>query len=585
MKHPNLMNNKILASAILLSASSAAFAQQLAQEVDVTHDIVPTHREFSRLQQMPVIGLKPVTVSPVEYSRRMTNAPVVPVASVYQPAAWNDTLPTSPYRGYAVAAYWPAYHVDASAGYRFIDTDHTRLSAWGQFNGVNYKHSGIEHRHSTTAIGVDLHQAVGKKSFVDAGIDYRFSSFNPYYEVTDELYPFNGTWHQYVNAVNLAGQWHSSLESLTYNVKAAYGFFGYRNRLPWYAWPEALDSESRKPIRQSVLDIRADASAPISETSSIALDAAFTMSFSPRSSVATYSMDSAHEGYLLHNTDGSYNTGIISLTPHYRLRSNAFNVNAGLNVDFAINSGTVIHFSPDVTVDWNPVKLLTVSASATGGTRLNTLASLYDINYLNAPMIAYRDSYVPYDAEIALTVGPRRAIYGRIGFAYARADDWLMPQLHCSTSFFAPQDIKGWKASLAVGAAYKELGEVEAHVDVAPQTYDEGWYLWRDRARYVAGVDLTVHPLKPLDVNVGWELRARRAILDSHFTLLPEPRATNSCLDLGNISNISLGATYRLTPQLSLFATFDNILSRKPLMIGGIPYDGFSGLIGAGYKF
>ncbi len=37
----------------------------------------------------------------------------------------------------------------------------------------------------------------------------------------------------------------------------------------------------------------------------------------------------------------------------------------------------------------------------------------------------------------------------------------------------------------------------------------------------MAGVDLTVHPIKPLDVTVGWELRARRAIIDSHFTQPP----------------------------------------------------------------
>ena len=579
------MNLNILATAIFVTATaSAASAQQLAQEVDVTHDIVPTHRSFSRLQQVPVIGLKPVAASPVEYSQRMTSAPVVPTASFYQPAAWNDTLPTSPYRGYAMAAYWPAYHVEASAGYRFIDTDHTRLSAWGQFNGANYKVSGIEHRHSSAAFGIDLHQAVGKRSFIDAGIDYRFSSFNPYYDIPGDLYEIQGTWHQYVNAVNVTAAWHSSVQSLKYNVYASYGYFGYRNRLPWYAWPEALDTDSREPIRQSVMDIRADALMPFTETSSIGLDAGYTMSFSPRSSVANYSM-TPDEGYMLSDCREAYNNGILSLTPRYQLRSSAFNLDAGLNVDFVINGGAVVRLSPDVRIDWHPAKLVTVTGTVTGGARLNTLASLYNVNYLNSPMIAYRESYVPYDAEIALTVGPRKAIYGRLSFAYARANDWLMPQLHHSTSLFASQDIKGWKAGLTVGAAYKDWAELEAHVEAAPSEYEKGWYLWRDRAKYVAGVDLTVHPIKPLDVTVGWELRARRAIIDSHFPLLPEPRATNICRDLGNISDINLGGTYRLNQQLSLFAEFNNILSRKVTMIGGIPYEGFNGLVGAAYKF
>ena len=578
------MNRNILATAIFAAAALTASAQQLSQEIDVTHDIVPTHRQANRPQQMPVIGLNPVSPSPIENSQRMTSAPVVPTASFYQPAAWNDTLPTSPYRGYLMAAYWPVYHVGASAGYRFVDNDHTRLSAWGQFNGANYKSGGIEHRHSTTALGMDLHQAVGKRSYFDAGIDYRFSSFNPYYEIPADLYRIDGTWHQYVNAVNVAAAWHSSIQSLKYNVYASYGYFGYRNQLPWYAWPDALDSEAREPIRQSVMDIRADALMPFTETSSIGLDVGYTMSFSPRSSVARYSMG-ADEGYQLSDTGESYNNGILSLTPRYQLRSNAFNLDAGLNVDFVIHGGTVLRLSPDVRIDWHPAKIVTVTGTVTGGTRLNTLASLYNVNYLNAPMIAYSQSYVPYDAEIALTVGPQKAIYGRLSFAYARADDWLMPQLHGHTSLFASQDIKGWKAGLAVGAAYRDFATLEAHVEAAPQEYDKGWYIWRDRAKYVAGVDLTVRPIKPLDVTVGWELRARRAIIDSHFSLLPEPRATYTYQDLGNISNLNLAGTYRLTEQLSLFATFNNLLSRKVTMIGGIPYEGFNGLIGASYKF
>ena len=121
------MNRNILATAIFAAAALTASAQQLSQEIDVTHDIVPTHRQANRLQQMPVIGLNPVSPSPIEYSQRMTSAPVVPTASFYQPAAWNDTRPTSPYRGYLMAAYWPGSHVGAWAGRRFVVSDHNRL--------------------------------------------------------------------------------------------------------------------------------------------------------------------------------------------------------------------------------------------------------------------------------------------------------------------------------------------------------------------------------------------------------------------------------------------------------------------------
>lgn len=51
------------------------------------------------------------------------------------------------------------------------------------------------------------------------------------------------------------------------------------------------------------------------------------------------------------------------------------------------------------------------------------------------------------------------------------------------------------------------------------------------------------------------------------------------------MSNLTLGADYAITPQVSVFATGENLLNRKFYLIGGVPAQGITGLVGVTYKF
>lgn len=560
-----------------------AAAQELTQEVDVEHEVVPTHREFAPLQQAPALQLDPLTLTPPAYSNRLTGAAVTPSAVTYAPAAWGDTLPTSPWRGYLTGGYWPAYHVDASAGYRILDTDHTRLSAWGQLNGANYSWKGNENRRTQLAAGVTLRQAVGRSSFLDAALTYRFASFNAPCVYSGLFRTIDDRWAQYTNGVDLNAAWHSSARRVTYNVGLDYTYFGFRNALPWRAWPLFNDSKALDPAREHVVKLSGDARLPFTDTSTVGLDASVAFVHTGNASTPSYS--TRYHGWVM-GRDASYNHALITATPRYMLNvGSALHADLGVRFDFAVNSGTVMQVAPDAKVTWQPASILRISGKVTGERRLNTLESLFGINYLMAPSIGYRDSRVPLDASASILIGPRKAFYAELSGGWAKAKEWLMPQLQGATSFFAPQEISGWHAGLRLGARYKELATLEASVETAGQGYDTGYYLWRDRAKYVVGARLTVTPIKPLDVTVAYELRARRAIIDSHLMLLPVAAVDYVYTDLGNISDIDLSATYRYTDRLSFFITLDNLLSRHQLNIGGLNMEGFTGLVGASWKF
>ena len=64
-----------------------------------------------------------------------------------------------------------------------------------------------------------------------------------------------------------------------------------------------------------------------------------------------------------------------------------------------------------------------------------------------------------------------------------------------------------------------------------------------------------------------------------------EGKADMRMESLGIISNLKAGALYRITPQWSAFLRGENLLNRKTLLIGGMPGQGITGLVGATYKF
>ena len=158
------------------------------------------------------------------------------------------------------------------------------------------------------------------------------------------------------------------------------------------------------------------------------------------------------------------------------------------------------------------------------------------------------------------------------------------------STIFVPSNMKGFKFMAAVGYNWRNTVDLSAKFEMAPRRNNRGYYQWRDRAREVATIDLRVTPIKPLDITLGWEYRGGRRM---NFDLFYpgnvmngiEGKADMRMESLGIISNLKAGALYRITPQWSAFLRGENLLNRKTLLIGGMPGQGITGLVGATYKF
>ena len=134
-------------------------------------------------------------------------------------------------------------------------------------------------------------------------------------------------------------------------------------------------------------------------------------------------------------------------------------------------------------------------------------------------------------------------------------------------------NVRGWHGGLALGYRHGKLAQARVSAEVARSNSEDagkGYYLWRDRAKYVIGATAKVSPIDKLNINAGYSFRGKRKA---------------GAYSLGSVSNLSLGADYAVNARTTVFLTGENLLDRKFYFIGGVPSQGITGLAGVTYKF
>ncbi len=572
---------------ILLFAGSAK-AQNTHQDITVRYEETPTLRAVEKLALTPAVSLPEVRLSTLPYSSRQVKVNLPASITKLEPASYADSIYTSPYKGYAAIGFMPKYNLGLSAGYKILNNDKTRLNAWLQYDGTAYKGTPLQGdinstdphnptladkvyvRRNTFTLGSALHQAVGTESFIDAAVDYTFARYN--------IPVFESLANQNLHRFNTSILWSRSHNDLNFGFGAEYNHFGYTNNMGYSLIDNTTNPYIRlKPIRENHLGITGYVSGKFAGASSTGIDIALShLSYNQTSTPCHYLSGTYGKADINHT--------LLTLTPHYRFAIDQFKLDLGLQLDFTFNGGKAFHIAPRITASWLPSDFVKMYIKASGGEWQNTAGSLYDVTPYALPFTAFYNSHIPLEAEVGVSIGPWRGFYAQIAANYAIANDWLMPvRLGNMFSSFEYIDMKGYKLHGAIGYNYRNIVDLRASFELAPQKHNRGYYLWRDRAKSVVAVDLRISPINPLDINIGWEYRGTRKMFMNYTS---DQGITTTGIDhLGSINNLSAGAIYRIDSQWSAFIKGENLFNRHCLLIGGLPAQGITGLAGVTYKF
>lgn len=583
----------IYLSAILLSAASVSVAQTLSKEIVIEKDMAPRQNDAKRREISPAISLPAVKNRPLTVSEGASSTEVPSWVTTLEPAQADNAIGNSPYRGYVSAGYFPHPIAGLSAGYRAISTDATALDIFGQFTFNRYKRdnsigNSVAVRRSALTLGTLLRQRVGSVSMLGLDLDWTLHNFN------NPTLTGNGA-NQRANNVNLSLDWDSRAGIFDYKARVGYGYFGFANTQE-ARYSYVRNSDNLKAIDENRLNILLGASTAGSEVSTVGIDAEAQFAIYNSDALMFISSDPATAPALTPG-DG-FTRGLIGVTPYYSYNGGNVDARIGLKASFSIHSGKVVHISPDINISWRPATILGIWAKATGGEQLNSLATLFnEMPYLSAVMAPARNSDIAYDISGGFNIGPCRGFTGKIYGGYASAKNWMMPigAAHGANGNlyhrFERVDMKGWHFGVSAAYDYKGIVGAEVAFEMAPSSYNQGYYPWRDRAKRVLSASIHCRPIRPLRVEVGYRLRSGRSSYElvPASTLASMSATENGTIpvrhSLGNVNDLSVEAAYDITRRLSVFCDIDNILGGDWQEYYGITTAPVNGLIGIGYKF
>lgn len=558
--------------ATLLTAGLTAHAQQLTTHVSGEYADTVVIPASSRLPFNPEVPQSTVSGPKyLSYSLQSLSVAVPASFATLEPAAIADTLNTISSRGYARLGLMSIFNVDASAGYKVFDTDRTRLSTWMQYDAATYrgqyhKLTGygerFVHNHAAT-FGATLHQAVGRESFVDAGIDYTFQRYDVNAPSLSNPFAVDP---RKLGRLNVSGLWTLRHNALDYGAGISYHYLHISN--PLFNVPNENRIEGVAFFKGA-----------FAGSSSAGLTA--------NVSYQRYSALAAGITQLYWQAPMSRSNTLLTLNPYYRLDLTQLYLDLGARLDFVFGAGKCFHIAPDVKAVWMPAPIVKLYASLSGGVRQNTLGRELDAAQYLAPVAGARPSDIPLELKAGVTIGSYRGLHANLSVAFARANNWLMPLQDASTGYcsFTPLDVKSYMLHLDVGYTYKNILSAEASIEKAPKKSRHAYYMWIDRATTVAAAKLSVRPLKPLTLTLGWDFRSGRAVSTVIPQELPTGAASPVLVNLGSISKLRFSASYAVTRKLTIEGSIDNILNRAYMLPGLMPGQGITGLIGASYQF
>lgn len=584
-----IIQYKVGLLALTVGMSVNVVAQDINKEVVIDTEIVPELKEANRINVSPQVPPLKVQTTKLNYDDKAKATSVPSTIAMLEPARNVDTMMFSKYRGYAALGYFPAYNLGLSAGYRFIDKDDMKLGAWLQYNGKTYKGkqndgSKLSFNDHELSLNAVYSQNINNLGVLSANAGYAFNSFSC---------PWLEDYTQSVNRFDVDAKWDSRVEGLKYNVEIGYDYFGYGKDAVYDSYFDFLLNKYNQNPFEAVNEhsgyLNAGASLELDDNTQVALDFGAKMIHNNHLS-DSYVINSTLSKEVGYKIKQPYNHAILTLIPHYDFKYENFRARVGVQLDYQIDIENEFNISPDVYLDWNATSMLSAYAHFTGGVHQNSMSSIFDVSHYFSPSMAYQNSKLPYVIDAGVNIGPFKNATLEIFGGYARANDWYMPCVESGVHKMESIDLDGWHLGVAASYNYKDIAKVRASYEAAPQSYDDGYYMWRDRAKYVVKASATVTPISPLDITLDYEYRGGRSTYENieEITTLGWSSFYNTIHQrklLGGMSNLSVGGLYRYTDQISFFARLENILNNKCDLLYDIPAQGFTGLVGATYKF
>lgn len=631
----NLHKISLLSAAVFTMGTASA---QYNQSISVDGKYVPEVFRLDRINSFPKQVKFSLETTPLTYDGKSVPAAFAPRLLPLPATGWRDSRDFSDSRGYLELGAGSWLNSTLSAGYRFIDKPGTTLGIRLQHNSTSLWKPEISEQMKDTkmyrydeSIGIYGAHDFNGKGRLQGAVDWHIGNFNyygydPQWKAYDKAASDNAPKAptQTLNDLSVRLGWQSpdKPDNISWNAQAGVRYFGYRST---YVPELSVDTYSKQIgwlgcVRggsETDINISGGIHFPTSTKSTIGIDL--------NADIIRYVHPARTDQYY----PPIYHTyGMATLTPYYSFSRDRLLVRIGADIDLAFNAKnydyyelrgdgnySFFHIAPDIKLDYlaGPVAFY---LHALGGSRLNTLAGNYELDYYQSPALgSTRPVYSPLDGSLGATFGPFSGFSAGVDFAFriSRGEylggwyqEWLnrrgsvapgLPEtifidnaerdLSYSYSNAQRYNIHGF--SIGARAAY-DLGKIiklEAKGNYQPQNGTSGYFNGYDRPRWTASISAETNPWSTLKLKLAYDYRGVRNIYTMgsyNGGLISDAEALVS-RRLPDITYLNFGASYGITSNFNVWIQADNILNRHDELLPGLPQQGVRLAAGFGVTF
>lgn len=550
-------------------------AQNLTTEITVDSEAELSLPEASPLKSVSpsliAVEAPDINLSPARFSQAVDFTPQPGFAPF---RLYSGLREPDKRRGYLWAGYFPAYNLGVAAGYRFIDTKSTTAGIAADFHGYSYSSpiSGYNEKHHATDNTVGV-QAYGRHTFspllrLGADISYFHAGLSA-------PTVWNSTQKQGIDAFDLALSLDGNAE-FDYKVKLAYSRFGLNKDIapaPFYGG-EALKPASDDRFRA---DLGAGAKFGPDSAQRVSLDFSFDLLHRHGNQPDAFVFEPVRHA----------SSAILTFVPNYTFSYKGVSVKVGVRFDIGINSpDKAFHVTPDIMASWSPATAFTVYGTVGGGERFRTLRDRYSYSPFAPGLTASSRSFTPFDARVGLLFRPMRSLHARIWAGYSSVRRMPMLTVYRDMVTYVPVGLHGWTLGLEAGYSFGKYADVSLSTQILPHSYTGGSALDPDRAKFVLEAKVASHPTDKLTLEASYTLRSHRRYYT--YSVVPDgdgSRADHTAVNMGNISDLAIGADYAIASNFNVFLRFDNLLCRRVLIMPSVASQRLHGLAGVSLRF
>ena len=609
-------NFRILFSLALIVGGTLGINAQLHEQINVDGKYVPDIVYADRLHVLPHISVPAIKGVALEFEEEGVSADFGNSLYTMSASGWRARKDFQTSRGYLRVGAGSWLNAVASAGYRLIDSpssllgvrlQHNSTSLWkapagtGEISDKQYRYDeelGVYFNH--------IFKGIGR---IDASLDYHLGLFN-YYGVT---LPENSSLNapkQTLNDISVLLGWKPMIRpqaTWKYSAEIGVKYFGLKSM----AMPLFADSYCSKADRETDIYLAGNLTFPWGKHSGFSLDASLDIiAYGGRKDNLDFLFPASNIKYEVMRPE---NYGMFTLTPAYTWKNDVASLNFGLDIDLTANAGipggkySFVHIAPDVKIATKKGKI-GAWLNITGGSNLNTLSALRQYDYYQMPLVtSTRPTYMPLDASLGVSLGSFSGFSAKIEFCYKVSKgtplggwyttwlqmgslplkDSMLPAGSRASNLLYSLDADGLDMhglSLGMNLEYVPaawLG-IQADLHFQPQKGKTGYFNGYDRPKVTADVEVSGHPISPLQLSLGFNYRGGRKIYTRTFyteneggmNIINVVKSELTGLSLPDLSLLNFKASWSFTKDISVWLHADNILNRHTWILPMQPTQG-----------